>query len=66
MHHCGAEKLAYSITLSQAQITVVRGLLCVTALEKSLGGSTWGEYAANLVSWLCVKLLGAAFSSQSQ
>lgn len=42
MQHCGAEKLAYSITLSQAQITVVIGLLCVTALEvivrKHLGG----------------------------
>lgn len=48
------------------RLTVVTGLLCVTVLEKSLSGTTWEENPVNLVSLLCVKLLGAAFSSWSQ
>lgn len=63
MKHWGAEALAYSITLSQAQITVVIGLLCVTPIEKLLSGSAWEENPVNLVSLLCVKLLGVEFRS---
>lgn len=58
--------MAYSTTLSQAQINIVTGLLRVTVLEKSLSGTTWEENPVNLVSLLCIKLLGVAFSSRSQ
>jgi len=47
----------YSTTLSQAQITVVIGLLSVSVLEKSLSETTWVENPVNLVSLLCIKLL---------
>lgn len=47
----------YSTTLSQAQITVVIGLLSVPVLEKSLSKTTWVENPVNLVSLLSIKLL---------
>lgn len=63
MQHWGAEIMDYSTTLSQAQITVVIGLLSVPVLEKSLSKTTWVENPVNLVSLLSIKLLWVALSS---
>lgn len=58
----------YSTMLSQAQITVVIGLLCVLVLKKKKNesGTTWEEKPVNLVSLLCIKILEVALSSQTQ
>lgn len=54
--------------LSQAQITVVIGLLCVLVLKKKKieSGTTWEEISVNFVSLLRIKILEVALSSQAQ